>query len=120
MSEISSSQTIGAKVAEKISAATNNGSVLQSVIDRLATLEIERRADALLKAINLAFSIKKDLYKVKPDIVAYTLEGTIASEQWSKAKLEERKKLTEKLEKVERIIAKAVDKGDYSDIFNLE
>lgn len=115
-----SSQTISQRVASEVASVASTPAILDSVVKSLVSQEINRRSDALLKVINQAFSLKKELYKVKPDILSYNVDGTVAQAAWSKPKLEEKKKLEEKLDKLDRAIAKAVEKGDYTDVFNAE
>lgn len=116
--QVSASKSIGIKVAEQISAA--GPVILNKVVEKLATVEIEKRADALLNAVNSAVSTQRELYKVKPDIVAYDGEGKEVSANWSKVKLEEKKKLEEKLTKIEAAVTKAVEKGDFSGVLSLK
>jgi len=120
VSAITTSQTIGGLVSAQIADASKSTRIIDSVVKELVNTEIERRADALLKAINLATTTRRELYKIKPDIVSYNADRSINSEAWSKAKLDERQKLTEKLDKIDKVISKAVDKGDYADVLSLE
>lgn len=115
---VSASQSIGQKVAANIADA--GPAILGKVIDKLASAEIEKRADALLNAVNAAIATKRELYKVKPDIVAYSGDGKVATENWSKAKLDEKKKLEEKLAKIEAAVDKAVNKNDFSGVLGLK
>lgn len=115
---VSASQSIGQKVAANIADA--GPAILGKVIDKLASAEIEKRADALLNAVNAAIATKRELYKVKPDLVAYNADGKVASENWTKPKLEEKKKLEEKLAKIEAAVDKAVNKNDFSGVLGLK
>lgn len=114
---VSASKSIGIKVAEQIASA--GPAILGKVIDKLATVEIEKRADALLNAVNAAVATKRELQKVKPDNVTYDGEGKVASETYSKAKIDEKKKLQEKLAKIEAAVEKAVG-GDFSKVLELK
>lgn len=115
---VSASKSIGQKVADQI--ANAGPVILEKVINNLANLEIEKRATALLNAVNLAVATKRELQKIKPDIVAYNDKGEEASANWSKPKLEEKKKLEEKLAKIEKAVDLAVNKNDFSKVSELK
>jgi hypothetical protein len=115
---VSASKSIGIKVAEQISAAGSE--ILDRVVEKLAEVEIAKRADALLNAVNAAVTTQRELYKVKPDQQSYDASGKVVSETYSKARFEEKKKLEEKLAKIEAAVDKAVTKGDYSGVLGLK
>lgn len=118
--KVSATKSINVAVAEKLSAA--GSIVLNSVIDRIAEVEIKRRADALLKAVEAAERLQRDLNKVnRPDQVVYSTDRKPVSEGYSKARLDEIEKLTQKLAKIDKAVAKATaDKPDYTDLLNLK
>jgi hypothetical protein len=109
---------IKSKVAEKI-ASYGAGKVADVVITKLADLEITRRSDALFNGIKLAETAQRDLNKIKPDQAAFNADGSKASETFSKAKVEEKKKLEARLLKIEKAIETATESDNYSDLFNL-
>lgn len=113
----SASLSISMKVAERISTAGTT--ILTKVVDSLANVEIEKRADALLKAVNLAVATQRELNKAKPDVVSYNDDGSVKDASWTKPKLEEKKKLVEKLAKIEAAVAKAIEKNDFSGVLSL-
>lgn len=115
---VSASQTIGQKVAETISQA--GPAVLAKVIDRLAAIEIDKRVSALENAVNAAVTTKRELQKIKPDNVQYDITGKAVVETYTKAKIEEKQKLEQKLAKIEKAVDKAINKGDFGDLFNLK
>jgi hypothetical protein len=115
---VSASKSIGLKVAEQI--ANAGPAILDKVINNLASLEIEKRANALLNGVNLAVATKRELQKIKPDVVAYDASGAEVSANWSKSKLEEKKKLEEKLGKIEKAVELAVTKNDFSKVSELK
>jgi len=115
---MSSVKSINEKVAEAISMASP--AILDKVVNKLATLEIERRADALLNAVSAATTVWRELQKAKPDNVSFAADGTELPGTYSKAKFEEKKKLEEKLAKIEVAVAKALEKGDFSGVLGLK
>lgn len=116
--EISASKSIGVQVAAQISSA--GPTILGKVIEKLAQVEIEKRAEALLNAVNSAVATQRELYKVKPDIVALDGNGKEVTSNWSKAKYDEKKKLEEKLAKIEAAVTKAVKENDFSGVLSLK
>jgi hypothetical protein len=90
-----------------------------AVIDTLVSKELTTRADKIMATMTMADNVKRDLRKIKPDQVILNLDGTTSSEGYSKAKLEEHKKLTDRLAKIEKAINTALTDGDYSKINEL-
>lgn len=111
---------INIKVTETLALAGNR--VLETAIDRLVTAEIEKRSSALHDAIKLAETAQRELYKInKPDQVVYGLDNKPISEGYSKVRLEEIKKATEKLAKIEKAVeAATAEKPDYSKLYELK
>ncbi len=100
--------------------------VLESVIKTLADKEIDKRATALLGGLNLANETRSALKKAQePDVrpTAFTLAGApIGEVGYSKAKLGEQKKLTEKLAKIDKAIEAATRDAnpDFGPLYNLK
>lgn len=102
------------------SALANSGeTVRQKVIDTLVDQELNKRSEAIVRGLNEQSKLKKEAFKIKPDILAYDDQGQEVSANWSKAKLEEKKKNEDKLSKLEKALEKALDKNDYGDLNNL-
>lgn len=108
--------TIHEAVAAKIGGS--NPEVQNRVIDAIADKEIARRVDAILRGIDQVDQMTSELRKMKPDVVSYNDDGTVLSSGYSKAKLDERKKLTEKRDKMQGIVDKALDRADYGDLYS--
>lgn len=111
-------KSINTAVAEQI---TKLGStkVIDTVVESLVKVEISRRSDALEKAIKLHEDTLREIRKVKPDQVTYNLDGTKASETYSKQAFENNKKLNEKLAKIEKTIVGATENEKWGDLYNL-
>lgn len=110
--------TVQTKVAEQI--ATLNPKVEDAVVGVLVQRELTKRSDALVIVIDALAKLELEMKKQKPDMVFYDADGTLAAESFSKAKFEEKKKLGEKITKYENAITKALDKGDFGDVYNLK
>ena len=80
--------------------------------------ELARRGELIRRAVVKWRAAMADLKKLKPDAVVYSTEGVVQSEGYSKARLDERGKLTSLCERLDAAVAKAVD-GDYSNLDNL-
>ncbi len=115
---VSASKSIGLKVAEQI--ANAGPAILDKVINNLASLEIEKRASALLNGVNLAVATKRELQKIKPDQQSFDASGKVVFESYSKTKVEEKKKLEEKLAKIEKAVELAVNSNDFSKVSELK
>lgn len=109
--------SLQAKVAEKI--ATIAPVVEEKIIDALVSREVNRRSDALTKAIDDLSKMEGEVRRIKPDQVQYNEDGTVKDQSYSKPKTEELKKLKQKIEKYTNAINKALEKADYGDVYNL-
>lgn len=110
--------TVVEVVAQKLK---ENGIVLASekAVDTLVGRIVDKRADALVKVIDLIDQEDKALKKIdRPDQVTYTKDRKISSEVFSKARLDEIDKITKRKTKLEACVNKALEKDDWSDIFN--
>jgi hypothetical protein len=107
---------INKKVAQVISGS--NEKVQEAVIEILAGKEITRRTDAVVSAIAELNKMESELKKIKPDVVSYDENEVEVSANWTKGKLEEKKKLTGKIEKLTKALDKALGTGDYCDLLN--
>lgn len=101
--------TVLAAVAASVAALAP--AVEQDVIDTLVLREREKRSALIVRGFDELRSQENAFKKFKPDVVTYNGDGTVSSEQWSKAKLDERNKAQEKLNKLITAIEKALE-GD--------
>ncbi len=110
-------QNITTKVAEKLAAISP--AVSEKVIDHLVTKELNRRSEAVIGALADLDKMSNELKKLKPDVVAYAEDGSVASSNWSKPKLDEKNKATQKIAKLTAAVDKALNSNDYGDLFNI-
>ena len=107
-------KTIQEAVAEKITQSGAN--VANTVIEKLAEVEISKRVDAITKAVQKQEQLEKDLKKInKNDVVTY-IEGN-PTEVMSKNRFEEIKKGKEKIEKLTKAIDFALTQNSF-DAYN--
>lgn len=93
--------------------------VSEKVINHLVEKEVNRRADAVILALSTIDKLTSDLKKFKPDIVSYNGDGTEASANWSKPKLDEKNKVESTIAKLNKAVEKALTENDFGDLFNL-
>lgn len=113
-------KSINEVVSEKIKSAGPQP-VVDAVVALLVQKENDRRVKALAEALEAAAKAQQELFKVKPDNVTFNEDGSPASSTYSKAKLDEKKKLQEKLAKIEKAIENATntEKPDFSGLYNI-
>ena len=109
--------SIAEKVAEQISGL--GPSVEADVIEALVERESKRRSTALVDGIDKLAKLENELKRLKPDIVQYDEKGQIVSSTFSKARYDEMKKANEQIEKLTKAINKALEKEDFSDLYNM-
>lgn len=111
-------KTISVVVAEQLS-ELGSKKVVDSVVNILVNKEIENRSTLLLSAIKQFEELNKQLNKIQPDMVSYNEDGTKVASNWSKQKLEEKRKIEEKIKKIDNAVNKATEQNDWSSINNL-
>ena len=92
--------------------------VVARVKEAFVERELARRTDALVKAFDKLNTLKGDFKKIKADNVLYDEDGKVASESFTKDKLEERNKAKKAVEKVEEAINAALA-GDFNKVYNV-
>lgn len=107
-------QSILEKVAEKI---TNScPTITEKVIEILVDKELEKRTKVIITLIDKLEEVQKNGYKIKP-IISYNEDGSVATTTWTKELLKEKNDNTEKINKLQDTINKALE-GDFSKAFN--
>lgn len=104
-------------VSEKLAAISPE--VEAQVIEIRVKRELNKRADIIGKGIDELDRLDREFNKTnRPDQQAFNADGSSASETYSKAKIEEIKKLEGRREKLTKAIDKALS-GDMNDLINL-
>ena len=113
-------KTITDAVADKI--AEISPAVNERVIDHLVALELEKRSTAIVSGLDKLRGLQNDLRKLRPDVGgAFNEDGTeVKPMLYSKDKFEARKKLTEQIDKLQKALDLAIDKGDMSKLYELK
>jgi len=101
--------------------ASSGGELAKRVENVLFDKEMVSRQGILLDAVAKAEILAKAVSKIKPDMVQYTEDGKVASCTYSKVKLDERKRIVEGLDKLNKAIDKIVvdNGGDFEGLKKL-
>jgi hypothetical protein len=117
MADTKPSQTLLEKVTSGIKSGQD--AVINQVVGHFVKKEQDRRADAVISAMDKLASYDRDLKKIKPDQVGFDLGGQKVSETYSKAKVDEMNKIKSATEKLEKALTKALENAEYGDLFNI-
>lgn len=91
-----------------------------AVVEYFAQKEADKQAQALIKGLEKLNTLERDYQKInRPDVITYDAEGKEDSKSFSKARIDERKKLQEQIEKLTNAINKADDNEDFSKLYDL-
>jgi len=111
--------TIKETVAGRI--ASLGPDVETAVVGVLAEQVKDKRVKAILAGLDLKDATEKELRKIKPDQQSFDSANQLVSETFSKTNMENKKKLEEKLAKVEAALNLALAKTDpdYKKLFEV-
>lgn len=110
-------KTITDAVAERlksigIDAAT--GPVIETLVKR----KLDKVTEAMVKLMDLIEQERRNLNKInRPDIIALNAEGKSSREEYTPGRLQEINKMKQKIEKMEKAFAKALEKNEFEDLF---
>lgn len=103
-------------VAEKI--ALLAPAVQDQVVEALLTREKTKRADAMVQVIDKLEREEKSFVKLVADGATYDEKGNKVTSYFTKARLDERTKTQKKIDKLTGALNKALEKGDFGDVYN--
>jgi len=111
-------KSINVAVAEQLE-KLGSAKVVDTVVEKLVSTEVGRRADALAAAIKLSEDTLREHRKAsKPDQVSIAADGG-RTETFSAKAFESKKKLEEKLAKIEKVVQNATENGDWGKLYEL-
>ena len=93
--------------------------VHEKVVDAVVNRELDKRSTAIVKAIDDLDKLSKQFKKLGPDIISYDEKGAKISENFSKARIDERNKASGKIDKWTKALNKALESSDFGDLYNL-
>lgn len=112
------SNSVQTKVAEQL--ATLSPKVEDSVVGVIVDRELQKRSNAFVGVLDKYTNLESDLRKIdKPDQSHFDAEGNKVSEFYSKKRLDEVGAVKKKLAKHAGAMTKALEKGDFSDVYNI-
>src|ERR1700675_956699 len=97
--------TLKEQIAERV--ASLGPAVQEGVVATLVDQVKDKRVKAVLTVLNLLEEAQKELKKIKPE-QSFDAEGKVASEFYTKANNDSRKKTTEKIAKMEAALGLAL------------
>ena len=111
-------KSINIAVAEQVE-RLGSEKVVNTVVEKLVNAEVAKRAEALAAAIKLAEDTLREQRKAqKPDQVAITADGQKV-ETFSPKAFDAKKKIDEKLAKIEKVVQNATESGDWAKLYEL-
>jgi hypothetical protein len=110
--------TIQEKVAQGI--ANLGPQVESTVVDMLVDKELQRRTPPIVQGLDKLGELDGELKKAdKPDDRTFNKDGSVKDESYSSKKIEEIKKIKERIQKLTNAINKALDNGDLKELNQL-
>lgn len=111
-------KSINIAVAEQVE-KLGSAKVVDTVVEKLVSVEVAKRAEALAAAIKLSEDTLKEQRKAsKPDQVSINTDGSKV-ETFSTKAFETKKKLDEKLAKIDKVVVGATENGDWGKLYEL-
>jgi Zn/Cd-binding protein ZinT len=110
---------ISKSVKQIVEQNLKSGSLLESVIETIAQEKIAGHAATLVAAVKKQDVLRRDVSKIKPDLVSFDENGKKVSEFYSQANQKTLREAKEKLDKFEKAFQKALNSGDFNELENL-
>lgn len=111
-------KTIREAVAENLNTLSER--TRNQVIEHFATIEATKQATALIGGLDKLASLENERRRIKPTTAGFDIEGNgVGDPVFTKEQVEQNKKLGEQIDKLTKAITKADEKADFSDLYNL-
>ena len=106
------------KLAERL--LTSGSDVKNNVLDTLYNNELKTRTDACLKVLTKIEEKEKELKKLKvSDNNIYDEKGTVVAGGYSKARVDDIKKASDELERLNKALENALENNDFTKVLEL-
>lgn len=113
VNKVEASVNLLSSISERVKHSAED--VRKQVIEQRVKAVVDQRADMLDKALTVRETLSKEINKIsKPDVQTYTESGAVASSSYSEERVKQLKDKREKLAKVDKAIALALDNNDWS------
>lgn len=110
--------SIREKIADQLANITP--SVVDQVVEAIATRETNKRSEAIIKVIDKLDQAEKEMKKLeRPDQVFYNDKNEVDVAVFSEGRKNERMKKAKLIERLTNAITKAIEKGDMQDVYNM-
>jgi hypothetical protein len=97
-----------------------NDKVRAAIVADISEKEFQKRVEATTKVLEEFEKIERDLRKIKPVPTGFDLKGQpVGDPVYSREQVEEVKKATEKLDKLNKALEKALNDNDFSKVFEI-
>lgn len=106
------------KLAERL--LTSGSDVKNNILDTLYNNELKTRTDACLKVLTKIEEKEKELKKLKvSDNNIYDEKGTVVAGGYSKARVDDIKKASDELERLNKALENALENNDFTKVLEL-
>jgi len=110
---------VAIQIRNEVKEQVQSADIRSRVVAALVEAEAAARADILSAALVERKKLEGEIRKVKPEVKTYDIDGNITSETYTKQQVDDLKKLKEKLQKLDKELAKAITEADYEGLKNL-
>ncbi len=118
MAEKEHTKDIRVDIAKQLTAIAPR--VIDSVTSTIVTRGLTKRADAIVSCLDKLEKLDNDKKKIdRPDTFFMSKDKSVKDELYSEGRLKELEKLDQQIKKLTGAINKALDTGDYNDVYNL-
>ena len=93
--------------------------VPQTVTNHYVDKEIDARVELTIRTIDALEDLQRQIKKLRPDQEVFDAAGSVVSSGYSKVKLEERKKLMERQERMEAALSEVFENGTFDKLKKL-
>ena len=115
---VMTTKSINIVVAERVE-KLGSVKIVDTVVEKLVAAEVAKRADALASALKFVEDTIREIRKAsKPDQVSIAPDG-VKTESFSAKAFEAKKKLDEKLVKIENAVVVATENGEWGKLYEL-
>lgn len=81
--------------------------------------ERKKRAEAIVAAKDTLDGLRREDNKIKPDVVSFNADKSIAAANWSQGQLKKKEDSVNKIKKYENALNKALGMGVYDDLYKI-
>lgn len=96
-----------------------SGGLTQGVVKHFADKELASRAEKTIQAVEQLASFENQLKKIKPDQELFDANGQLVNSYFSKARLEERRKILEKVDRIEVVLRDVFENNSFDKLKKL-